>query len=106
MLPPLSLAGNAPPPVWFPVGLPSLPCPATHYLCVGLDSDLPLGFRLPLRPGFTPRVLSPLVCAVEAMTLSCGLLDPFPNSPEWGLLWAKGGWSTVLGFWCFISRRA
>jgi len=106
MLPPLSLAGHAPPPVLFPVGLQSLPCPATHFLCVGLDSDLRLRFRLPLRPGFSPWVLSPLVCAVEAMTLSGWLLDPFPDSSEWGLLWAEGGLSTVLGFWCFLSRWA
>jgi len=87
MLPPLSLTGHAPPPVRFPVGLRYLLCPATHFLCVGLVSDLPLAFRLPLWPGSTPRVHLPLVCAVEAMTLSSWLLDPFPDSSEWGLSW-------------------
>jgi len=40
------------------------------------------------------------VCAFEAMNLSCWLLDPFSDSSECGLLWAKGGLSTLLGFWC------
>ena len=86
MLPPLSLEGHAPPPVRFPVGLRSLVCPATHFLCVGLDSDLPLGCVCPFGRTLRPGCYHPFVCAVETMTLSCGLLDAFPDSSEWGLL--------------------
>jgi len=86
MLPPLSLAGHAPSPVWFPVGLRSLLCPATHFLCVGLDLDLPLGFACPFGQALRLGYFYPFVRAVEAMTLSCWLLDPFPDSSEWGLL--------------------
>ena len=86
MLPPLSLAGNVPPPVWFPVGLWSLLCPATHFLCVGLVSDLPLGFACPFGRALRPGYFYPFVCAVEAMILSCWVLDHFPDSAEWGLL--------------------
>jgi len=46
----------------------------------------PSGVRLPLRPDFMPWVLLPLLCAVEAMTLSCLLLCPSPESSEWSLL--------------------
>jgi len=82
MLLPLSLAGHAPPLVRFPVGLRSLLCPATHFLCVGLVSDLPLGFAYPFGWALRSGYFYPFVCAVEAMTLSCWLLDPFPDSSE------------------------
>jgi len=80
MLPPLSLAGHASPPVPFLVGLLLLLCPATHFLCVVLDLDLPLGFACPFGGALRPWYFYPFVCAVEAMTLSCWLLDPFPDS--------------------------
>jgi len=85
MLPPLSLAGHASLPVRFPVGLRSLLSVATHFLRVGLDSELPLGFACRFGRALCPGYFYPFVCAVEAMTLSCWLLDPSPNSSEWGL---------------------
>jgi len=86
MLPPLSLAGHALPAVRFPVGLRSLLCPATHFQCIGLVSDLPLGFACPFGRALRPGYYYPFVCAVEGMTLSCWLLDPFTDLSEWGLL--------------------
>jgi len=86
MLPPRSLAGHVPPPVRFPVGLQFLPCPATHSLCVHLDSDLPLGFAWPFGRALCPGYFYSFVSTVESMTLSCSLLDPFPDWSQWGLL--------------------
>jgi len=62
MLPPLSLAGHALPPVWFPVGLRSFLCPAIHFLCVDLNSDLPLGFACPFGQAICPRYFTYCVC--------------------------------------------
>ena len=59
MLQPLYLAKYAPPPVLFPVGLRSLLCPATHFLCVGLDSDLPLGFACLFGQALCPGYFAP-----------------------------------------------
>jgi len=59
MLPPLSITGHALPPVRFLVGLWSLRCPAIHFLCVGLDSDLPLGFACPFSQAAYPGYLAP-----------------------------------------------
>ena len=93
MLPPVALAGYGPPPVRFPVGLRSFLCPVTHFLCLGLDLDLPLGFAC---PGY----IYPFMGAVEPMTLSGWLLDPFPDSSEWGLLLGYG-W-VVYGSWVMV----
>jgi len=102
MLPPLSLAGHAPPPVQFPVGLRSLLSPATHFLCLGLLSDLPLGFACPFGRALCPGYIYPFLYAVEAMTLSCWLLDPSLIRHNGVYCWAKGGLCTVLRFWCSL----
>jgi len=47
-----------------------------------------------------PQVFLPLVCAVEAMTLSCWLLDLSLTRRNGVYRWAKGGLSMVLGLWC------
>jgi len=86
MLPPLSLAGHASPPIRFPVGLRALLSPATDFLCVGLDSDLALGFTCPFGRALHHSYFYLFVCAVEAMTLSCWLLDPSPDLSESRLL--------------------
>ena len=65
---PLSLVGHPPPPVQFPVGLRSVPCPATHFLCVGLVSDLSQGFACPFGRALRPGYIYTFVCSVEAMT--------------------------------------
>jgi len=100
MLLPLSLVGHTPSPVQFPVGLRSLLFPATHHQGAGLDSDLPLGFACPFGQALCPGYFYPLVCAVEAMTCPAGSLIPPLTCQNEVYHWAKGGMSTVLGFWC------
>ena len=104
MLPPRSLVGYAPPPVWFAVGLQSLLCPASHFLFVGLDLDIPLRFACLFGRALCPGHFYPLVCAVEALTWSCWLLIPSLIRHNGVYPWAKGGLSTVLGFLVFLSR--
>ena len=106
MLPPLSLARYAIPPVWLLVGLWSLLCPATYFLYVGLDSDLPLGFACPFGSVLCPRYFAPSCMLSSPGLFPAGFLI-LPLTPQNGVYhWAKGGLSMGFGFWVFLSRRA
>jgi len=73
--------------------------PNTCYALVGIRISQ-WGSLAPSAGLLCPGYFYPFVFAVEAMTLYCWLLDPFPDPSEWGLLLGYG-W-VVYGSWVLV----